>query len=180
MLSIYYGGNSLAWEHSPLQAFTTRLGADLKGHAVGCANKATPAPAPGPVKTMAPTSDPKKKGGIGKVDTTPCDDDTGFAAAAKLAASADVAIVFIGLHPHELYGNNGADSREDEGKDRPYVSTHTRYTVHTQLLYFRYVRPSLLLRVSFSHNVPDTQSFQVSKASWSRKCLRRIPRQSLF
>jgi len=131
MLSIYYGGNSLAWEHSPLQAFTKRLGADLKGHAVGCANKATPAPAPGPVKTMAPTSDPKKKGGIGKVDTTPCDDDTGFAAAAKLAASADVAIVFIGLHPHELYGNNGADSREDEGKDRPYVSTHTRYTVHT-------------------------------------------------
>ena len=30
-------------------------------------------------------------------------------------------VVFVGLHPHELVRNNSADSREDEGKDRPYT-----------------------------------------------------------
>ena len=68
-----------------------------------------------------PTVDPKQKGGYGDDDLTECNDNSAFAAAATLAKSADVAIVFIGLHPHELVRNNSADSREDEGKDRPYT-----------------------------------------------------------
>jgi len=45
-------------------------------------------------------------------------DTSGFAAATALAAKADVAIVFVGLHP----GQGGGDAREDEGWDRTNIS----------------------------------------------------------
>jgi len=41
-------------------------------------------------------------------------DTSGFAAATALASKADVALVFVGLHP----GQGGGDAREDEGWDR--------------------------------------------------------------
>lgn len=43
-----------------------------------------------------------------------CNSSAGIAAAAALAKTADVAIVFVGLHP----GQGGGDAREDEGWDR--------------------------------------------------------------
>ena len=126
MLSIYYGGNSLAWYSSPLDAFVRRAGAQIKGFEVGCGAKpiVTQPPSPGPVPTQQPTNDPKKKIGYGNDDYTECNDDSagGFARAATLAKSADVAIVFVGLHPHDYVRNMSTDAREDEGKDRP----HTR------------------------------------------------------
>ena len=125
MLSIYYGGNALAWHHSPFDALYGRVGTKGKvvGYNFGCGAKTapTPPPSPGPAPTGMPTVDPKEKGGYGDDDLTECNDDSAFAAAATLAKSADVAIVFVGLHPHELVRNNSADSREDEGKDRPYT-----------------------------------------------------------
>lgn len=60
-------------------------------------------------------------GGYGDVDTTECNDKSGFSDAAALAKKADIAIVFIGLHPHEYVLNNTGANREDEGEDRPYT-----------------------------------------------------------
>ena len=66
MLSIYYGGNSLAWSHSPFDALYKRVGIKGKivGHHEGCGvlPVPTPPPSPGPVPTMNPTVDPKQKG----------------------------------------------------------------------------------------------------------------------
>jgi beta-D-xylosidase 4 len=124
MLSIYYGGNALAWEHSPYMSLSKRLDASkIKGHAFGCGVKNIPPNPPGPgAPTMMPTVDPKKQGGYGDLDYTECDDDSGFPEAAALAASADVAVVFVGLHPHEYVYNGNSDSREDEGKDRAHTA----------------------------------------------------------
>ncbi|KAH3758310.1 glycoside hydrolase family 3 protein [Pelomyxa schiedti] len=46
------------------------------------------------------------------------DDTSGFAEAVSVASAAEVALVFVGLHP----GQGGGDAREDEGHDRLDIS----------------------------------------------------------
>jgi len=117
MLSIYIGGNELIFGNTPLLQLQAR-GARIVGSHLGCAVPKPPPAAP----TPAPTPDPQhRQPSEGLDDTTPCTDDSGFGAAAALAASADVAVVFVGLHPHGFPSNQSTDAKEDEGKDRPYT-----------------------------------------------------------
>eukprot|EP00755_Sulcionema_specki_P026941 Sspe_Gene.16341::Locus_5757_Transcript_1_1_Confidence_1.000_Length_2611::g.16341::m.16341/K15920/XYL4; beta-D-xylosidase 4 len=51
---------------------------------------------------------------------TSCLDKSGFGAAVELAKKADVAIVFVGLTPGQMY-NDSSDAREDEGWDRTMI-----------------------------------------------------------
>ena len=101
MISIYHMDmegiySVLAEKHSPLMAITAHPHSHVVGHEVGC------------------------------TDGVACLNVSGFANAAKLAKSADVAIVFVGLIPGHAEMpapvNESCDAREDEGKDRPYTT----------------------------------------------------------